>query len=108
MVGTASVRCDAGGWTPANDEIGHRRSAIRRPLRPIGDVPCPTTWGCLLRVQLHCMDNGQSPGVFTPRLRLTLKRTDGAQGAGYFSSTVAPTSSRSFLNLAASSFETPS
>src|SRR6185312_5502192 len=53
-----------------------------------------------------CCYNGQSPGAHAPRLGALL-RTRNVQIA-YFSSTLAPAASSSFLNLSASSLLTPS
>src|SRR6185312_3409505 len=56
----------------------------------------------------HSRSKQAKPGSFRPQACLTLDQTDDAQGANYFSSTVAPAASRSFLNFSASSFDTAS
>src|SRR6185437_16069929 len=56
----------------------------------------------------HSRSKQAKPGGFRPQACLTLDQTDDAQGANYFSSTVAPAASRSFLNFSASSFDTAS
>src|SRR5690606_8104408 len=95
------------------------RPRLNRRRRSGGESPVGSRWYCRhqhafsryfrlsTRVSFQVLKQRPKAGGFRPQPRL-VARTAGDARTAYFTSTVAPAASRSFLNLSASSFVTPS